>query len=128
MTIRVSCAQIWPRLGDKEYNLQKMEQYIQQTMTEYPDTQLIVFPELATSGYEGTLEQFQALAETTEDGESICRIGTLAAKYGIYIVYGFPERDMIHTDILYNSAVLIDKDGKPMGFRYSIPIWVVWAS
>lgn len=47
MTIRVSCAQIWPRLGDKEYNLQKMEQYIQQTMTEYPDTQLIVFPELA---------------------------------------------------------------------------------
>ena len=93
----------------------KMEQYIQQTMTEYPDTQLIVFPELATSGYEGTVEQFQALAETTEDGESIHRIGTLAAKYGIYIVYGFPERDMIHTDVLYNSAVLIDKDGKPMG-------------
>ena len=115
MTTRVSCAQIWPRLGDKEYNLQKMEQYIQQTMTEYPDTQLIVFPELTTSGYEGTVEQFQALAETTRDGESIRRIGALAAKYGIYIVYGFPEKDMIHTDVLYNSAVLIDKDGKPMG-------------
>lgn len=115
MTIRVSCAQIYPRLGDKEYNIQKMEQYIHQTMTEYPDTQLIVFPELATSGYEGTVEQFQALAETTEDGESIRRMGALAAKYGIYIVYGFPERDLIHTDVLYNSAVLIDKDGKPMG-------------
>ena len=108
MTIRVSCAQIYPRLGDKEYNIQKMEQYIHQTMTEYPDTQLIVFPELATSGYEGTVEQFQALAETTEDGESIRRMGALAAKYGIYIVYGFPERDLIHTDVLYNSAVLIE--------------------
>ena len=35
MTIRVSCAQIYPKLGDKEYNLQKMEHYIAQTMTEY---------------------------------------------------------------------------------------------
>ena len=90
MTIRVSCAQIYPKLGDKEYNLQKMEHYIAQTMTEYPDTKLIVFPELATSGYEGTVDQFQALAETVEDGESIRRIGALAARYGIYIVYGFP--------------------------------------
>ena len=103
MTIRVSCAQIYPKLGDKEYNLQKMEHYIAQTMTEYPDTKLIVFPELATSGYEGTVDQFQALAETVEDGESIRRIGALAARYGIYIVYGFPERDPELTDVLYTA-------------------------
>lgn len=115
MSIRVSCIQTRPRLGDKEFNIKSMEQYIEQTMSEYPDTKLIVFPELAISGYEGTVEQFQTMAETVEDGESIKRIGTLAAKFGVYIVYGFPERDQALDDVLYNAAVVIDKSGAALG-------------
>lgn len=115
MEITVSCMQLWPKLGDKIYNLKKMESYIVRTMKEYPDTNLIVFPELMITGYEGTKEQFQSMAETLPNGESMKYIGKLAAKYQVYIVYGFAERDPVHTDILYNSTVLIDKYGKPMG-------------
>lgn len=115
MNITVSCVQLHPKLGDKEYNISKMEAYIKKTMSSYPDTKLIVFPELMTSGYEGTVEQFQEMAETLNDGESIKRVGALAAQYGIYIVYGFPERDSRISDVLYNSAVLIDKYGSPVG-------------
>lgn len=115
MNIRVSCIQLQPRLGDKEYNISKMESYIKKTMSDYPDTKLIVLPELITSGYEGTANQFQDMAERLDSGESIKRIGTLAAEYEVYIVYGFPERDSVFNDILYNSAVLIDKHGHPLG-------------
>lgn len=115
MEITVSCVQLWPKLGDKKKNLEKMKAYIEKTMEDNPNTDLIVFPELMTTGYEGTREQFQSMAETLPDGESMKFIGNLAAKHRVYIVYGFAERDPVHTDILYNSAVLIDKYGEPMG-------------
>lgn len=115
MKTTVSCLQFWPKLGDKEYNLNKMEELIEKTMQESPETQLIVMPELASTGYEGTPEQFQAMAERVSDGESIKRMGILAEKYGVYIIYGFAERDEDKSDVLYNSAVLIDKYGKAMG-------------
>lgn len=115
MNITVSCVQMWPKLGDKKYNLEKMESYIEKTMKEYKETNLIVFPELCTSGYEGTPEQFQELAETLPDGESLKRIGALASIYGVHIIYGFPERDPLLGDVLYNSAVLINDQGNPLG-------------
>lgn len=99
----------------KAYNLDKMEQYIHSVMSKYPDTRLIVFPELCTTGYEGTPELFQELAETINDGESIRRIGSLAKKYHTHIVYGFAERDTVLSDVLYNAAVIIDEDGRALG-------------
>ena len=64
MKITVSCAQLWPKLGDKKYNLKKMTDYVEKIMAEKPETKLIVFPELMTTGYEGTPEMFQEMAET----------------------------------------------------------------
>ena len=115
MKITVSCVQLLPRLGDKQYNLEKMRSWVETVMTQYPKTQLIVFPELMTSGYEGTPEMFQELAETLPDGESMRLMGELARKHHVHIVYGFPERDPVLTDVLYNAAVLIDSDGKARG-------------
>lgn len=115
MKITVSCIQMYPRLGDKEYNLQKIEDSIKKTMEEHPKTNLIVLPELATTGYEGTPEMFEELAEEIPSGESMKRIGKLAAEYGVYVVYGFAERSTEQKSVLYNSALLIDREGKAAG-------------
>lgn len=115
MKITVSCAQLWPKLGDKKYNLKKMTDYVEKIMAEKPETKLIVFPELMTTGYEGTPEMFQEMAETLPNGESMAVIGALAKKYHIHIIYGFAERDAVLTDVLYNSAVLINSDGEAVG-------------
>ena len=120
MKFRVSCVQMEPKLGDKAYNLDRMKQYIHSVMSQYPDTRLIVFPELCTTGYEGTPELFQELAETITEGESIRRIGALAKQYHTHIVYGFAERDTTLSDVLYNSAVMIDEDGKVLGSYHKV--------
>ena len=120
MKFRVSCVQMEPKLGDKSYNLNKMEEYIHSVMGEYPDTRLIVFPELCTTGYEGEPEQFQELAETVPNGESMVRLGALAKKYHTHIVYGFAERDAVLKDVLYNAAIMIDEDGKVLGTYHKV--------
>ena len=117
MKINVACVQMKPELADYKANLAKILQYIEVVMTEKPKTNLIVFPELITSGYECTKEQFQELAETLPDGKSMTAVGELAKKYHVHIVYGFPERDPELTDVLYNSSTLIDCNGKSLG-RY----------
>ena len=115
MKVTVSCAQLLPKIGDKKYNLEKMKKYVEEIMEKYPETKLIVFPELMTTGYEGTPEMFQELAETLPNGESMKFMGSLAKKYHIHIVYGFAQRDAVLTDVLYNSAVLINSDGEAVG-------------
>ena len=45
MKITVSCVQLLPKLGDKQYNLDKMKSYVEQVMERHSKTQLIVFPE-----------------------------------------------------------------------------------
>ena len=115
MKISVSCAQLLPKLGDRAANLEKMSVYVEQIMAEKPGTNLIVFPELMTSGYEGTPEMFQELAETLPNGESMQVMGALAKKHHVHIIYGLPERDPVLTDVLYNAAVLINSDGIAVG-------------
>ena len=115
MKITVSCVQLLPKLGDKQYNLEKMKSQVEAIMAQNPRTNLIVFPELMTSGYEGTPEMFQALAETAPNGESMQVMGELAKRHHVHIVYGLPERDPVLTDVLYNAAVLIDCDGQVRG-------------
>ena len=88
MKITVSCAQLLPKLGDKQHNLDKMKSYVEQVMERHSKTQLIVFPELMTSGYEGDPAMFQEMAETLPDGESMRVMGELAKKYHVHLVYG----------------------------------------
>ena len=47
--IHVSCVQMAPKVADPAYNLAKMECFVEQVCTERPETDLIVFPELAVS-------------------------------------------------------------------------------
>lgn len=114
MKVNVACVQMEPELRAVDNNINKMVLFIERVMKEKPETELIVFPELITSGYECG-KDFQMLAETVSDGRSMKIIGELAEKYNIHIIYGFPERDPDMRDVLYNSAVLIGNNGNVLG-------------
>ena len=115
MKITVSCVQMEPKTADVEANLSKMKEFIEKIKEEYPKTNLVIFPELAISGYEASKEEFHSMAETITDGRSIKFMARLAAEYNMHIVYGFPERDLHVKDVLYNSAVMINNKGNVMG-------------
>ncbi len=104
----VACVQFAPVLCDKEYNLIRMEYWIDQVMQEHPDTDLILFPELANSGYDGTRTEFQRMAEVPGAGETGKRLGRRAAQYHVYLAFGYPEEA---GDVLYNSMMLLGRDG-----------------
>ena len=114
MKINVTCVQMEPVRFDFKTNLRKMTDFVENVMAKNPKTDLIVFPELITSGYECGKE-FQKLAERVSDGESIRVLSALAKKYGVFLVYGFPERDPAIDDVLYNAAVFIDNKGCVLG-------------
>lgn len=114
MKANIACVQMKPELFNVKSNLDRMTAYIEKTMNEYPQTKLIIFPELITSGYE-CADKFQKLAETVTEGKSIDITGRLAQKYHVNIIFGFPERDQVLSDILYNSSVLISSGGDVLG-------------
>ena len=111
----VSCVQMEPRVADYEYNVAKMERFVRKIMEDRSQTGLIVFPELCTTGYVCTNEEFDAMTRTAADDPSIRRLGALAAQYGVVIVYGFSERDPDDPSVLYNAAAVIGKDGNLQG-------------
>ena len=52
MKCNVVCIQTYPKMNQKEENLSHMETLLRKAMESHPDTQLIVFPELAVTGYQ----------------------------------------------------------------------------
>lgn len=114
MKIKVTCVQMEPKLNNVKYNLEKMVTFINEIMEKDSETDLIVFPELITSGYECG-NKFKELAEVVESSNSIKVISELAKKFSTNIVYGFPEKDGNLTDVLYNSSVCIDSSGRVAG-------------
>ena len=114
MKVNVACVQMEPVLRNVEENLAKMADFIDRTMAEHPKTQLIVFPELITSGYECG-DDFYDLAESPVGGKACQKICECAKKHQVHVVYGFPERDPKKEGVLYNSAALISDEGIVLG-------------
>ena len=99
-------------MNQKEENLSHMETLLRKAMESHPDTQLIVFPELAVTGYQCG-ENFKDLAETaTIDYTSIKKMSALAKEFHVHIVYGMAEKE---EDILYNSQFFLDDTGVLLG-------------
>lgn len=72
--------------------------------------QLIVFPEMATSGY--IFKNRSEILPYTEyaDGSLFQALSPVARTYKAWIVAGFPERDK--NDALYNAALIITSTGE----------------
>jgi len=106
--INVALAQIDCRVGDKEHNLRVMERHIRQAKQK--DTNLVVFPELALTGYM-CRDLVYELAEPIPQGESIRRLEELTKKEHMYAVFGMLERSEKARATLYNTAVLLGPRG-----------------
>lgn len=122
MKVNVTCVQMAPVLRDFDKNVEKICEFIEKAVSENPQTQLIVFPELITTGYECG-KDFQELAETVPDGRSMEIIGKLAKEHHVHIVYGFPEKDKSNETILYDSAALIDDQGEVKGIYRKVHLF-----
>ena len=114
MRTKIACVQMQSALGKKKENIEKMIGKMEEVMSDR-EVSLIIFPELAVTGYECG-ELYQELAETFPEGESIGRLAAEAKKHGVHLIFGFVEKARKDgKEVLYNSAAFIDSEGKPLG-------------
>lgn len=109
--ISVAVVQMYPQLGKVEDNLGAMGKFIDQICTEQK-VDLIVFPELATTGYELGL-RFTDVAEKPS-GHTVNFLAQRAADFGTHIVFGLVTKEKVES-IIFNAAVLIGPDGEMVG-------------
>jgi len=112
MKITVAAAQFQPELRAIEANLECMQRLTEEAAS--AGAQLVVLPELATTGYEAGRD-FYELAEFRENSRSLEVMGACCARLGVHAVFGFAERDARTRDVLYNSAALVGPAGQLIG-------------
>ena len=106
MPTRVTCCQISLSIGDTTGNRTTARTAIEAAARD--GAQIVVLPELATSGYVfADRAELASLAET-RDGPAITEWANLAEAFDLTIVGGFPEAA---GDEVYNSAAVVDPSG-----------------
>src|SRR5436309_2759168 len=111
--IAVACAQLAPHLGALEDNRAAAATAIEDLALR--GAQLIVLPELCTTGY-----AFHDAAEASEHAEpaigpTLTTWCELAARHGLVIVGGFCERG--ESTAVHNSAAVVDERGVVVIYR-----------
>lgn len=106
--ITVAIVQMRPKLGEAEENLVKMSEMVSKIASQQK-VDLIVFPELITSGNELGV-RFTELAQRVP-GPTINLMAQRANEYGVYITFGMVTKEKVES-VLYNSAVLVGPDGE----------------
>ena len=110
MNYKVGVCQFKPKLLDKDYNLNKMEEMLSDLKAD-----LIVLPELATSGYVfKDKKEVEIMAENAMTGETATLFKKLSAKNNCSYIVGFVEKE---GEKFYNSAMLVNPDGKIFIYR-----------
>ena len=111
MTVIAAC-QLGPALGDPAANCERVVAIVGGAVDR--GAQLVVLPELVSSGYafENRVEAWDS-AESV-DGPTLRAWQQLAADHGIVLVGGFCERS---GDLLFNSAAVIDASGLRAVYR-----------
>ncbi len=109
--IFVAIAQFHPRLNEPQANLDRMSDIIAQiAATQKMD--LIVFPELTTTGYECGVK-FTELAEPVE-GFTVETLGAKAAQFQTHIAFGMVVKHKVES-VVYDSALLLSPEGEVIG-------------
>lgn len=106
--ITVAVVQMKPKTGEPEENLVKMSEMISKIASQQR-VDLIVFPELITSGNELGV-RFTEVAQRVP-GPTINLIAQRANDYGIFVAFGMVTKEKVES-VLYNSAVLVGPDGE----------------
>jgi len=110
--IRLAVFQAQRPVGSKEavkQNLDEMENVLK--AAKGYQVHVVSFPELYITGYSITQDQLQQLAETV-DGPIISKACKLAKKYGVGIIYPYPEVGTKNGKACYyDSIAMIGPDG-----------------
>jgi predicted amidohydrolase len=116
MTVVAAC-QLAPTLGDLPANRERTATAVEEAAS--LGAELVVLPELASSGYafEHTAEARQSAEDL--DGETLAVWTRLAAEHAIVLVAGFCERA---GDDVFNSAAVIDPTGLRAVYR-KVHLW-----
>jgi len=109
--VTIATVQMKPKLGATEENLVKMSDLVAKIAGQQK-VDLIVFPELITSGYECGV-RFTDLAQRVP-GATVNLMAQRAQEFGVHIAFGLPTKEKVES-ILFNSAVLIGPDGELIG-------------
>ncbi len=108
--MRVRCHELGPAIGDLERNCGLIEDAIRDAMA--ADVELLVLPELATSGYHLTAEEGRRCGLAA--GSDVFDRWARMLSPGAVLVVGFCEVDGAD---LYNSAAVIDHTGVLDSYR-----------
>ena len=116
-TVSIACINFHPTWGDKAANVDKMKTFVTEAAGQ--GNNIIIFPELALSGYECSEElegehkscrMHRELAETIP-GPTTEKIAALAKESNVYVIFGMPENDKAILDRRYISSVVIGPEG-----------------
>lgn len=107
--MRVGYLQFAPVWGEKDENLASIEQLLAGACAD-----VLVLPELCTTGYQLTREEALFLAEPFPGGMSCDALARIARMLDAFLVAGVAERDR---DRVFNSAVLVGPQGHLATYR-----------
>ena len=116
-TVSLACINFHTEWGDKAANVAKMKTFT--TDAAKQGNNIIIFPELALSGYEcsenigpekKSCKMHQELAEAIP-GPSTEEMAGLAKELDVYIIFGMPEQDKKNPATRYISSVVIAPEG-----------------
>ncbi len=117
-SVRVACAQLALDVERPQDNLRATVEAIAAAARD--GAQVVVLPELASSGYVfADVEEVSGAAED-RSGPSVTAWADAAAAHGVVVVGGFPER--ASDGSLHNTAVLVDPSG-PRAFYRKAHLW-----
>jgi len=102
--MRIAYAQIEPRLGDLDAN----REMLRRAVAEAAGADLVVLPELASSGYNFADEAQAAATAEESDGETTAVLTAACREHGVHAVCGLNEREGGQR---YNSAVVVGPEG-----------------
>lgn len=115
--IKIATAQFENRSGQKEYNLQMINQLAEQASGK--GAQVIAFHECSVTGYTFarhlSREQLLDIAEFVPDGPSITKLTAIARKNQIVVLAGLFEKDADNK--IYKTYVCVDENGLVAKFR-----------
>jgi predicted amidohydrolase len=116
--VTVAVCQLGPVLGEVAANLRTVEVAV--LLAAAAGAEVVVLPELVTTGYAfESAQESRSLAERA-DGPSLRAIAALAAEHDLVIVGGFAE--LAAGQQVYNSAFLIDRSGLRAVYR-KVHLW-----
>ncbi len=107
-TLKVAISQLAPALGEVAANAARIADATRSLRAVHGPLDLVVFPELALSGYD---VKSQAWSLSGEAAQALPTLQQAARDASAYLAVGVPERDPSRQGVVYDALLLIGPDG-----------------